>query len=104
MILLWFAAAVICLIGVVLLWLGRGAPSEKQKDMGTFANYFTYVNEDGTARELTPDEKDYLNTRFYPSDSGRPYIKGSYHQTTPDGKISGYLLKNSLPRYMRPQG
>jgi hypothetical protein len=97
----WLAATPFILLGLGVLWLrwqGRGWPSTQEKDTGTYANHFVYVDEDGTARELTADERDYLNTKFDPFDSGRPYIKYSYKQLTPDGKISGFLLKSSLPR------
>ena len=74
-----------------------GWPTEAEKDLGTYANHFVYVNEDGSARELTPDEREYLNTKFLPGDSGRPYIKSRYQQLTPDGKIWGFLLRQKLP-------
>ena len=100
-ILLWIAAIPICLlVGGALwtLWLGRGFPNEREKEAGTFADHFVYVNENGTARELSADERSYLNTKFYPTDGNRPYIKDSYRQRTPVGDISGYLLKKRLPR------
>ena len=96
------AGAIFFLIAAILwaLWLQRGFPSLSEKDAGTFANYFIYINEDGTARELTPDERSYLNTEFHPVDGNRPYIKYNYDQISPDGKISGFLLKRRLPRRM----
>jgi|GEM_PF-3562713 len=58
---------------------------------------FVYVNQDGTARELSPDERDYLATEFSPGDSGRPYIKGTYNDRDGWGSISGFLLRRRLP-------
>src|SRR5262249_9311890 len=99
-IILWlFASPVLLLTGILLwaLWARRGFPREREKDAGTYADHFVCVNEDGSARELRHDERDYLNTKFHPTDGGRPYIKNNY-QTTPDGKVSGFLLRKRLPR------
>jgi hypothetical protein len=59
---------------------------------------FIYVEEDGSARELSTDEQKYLNTEFEFGDGGRPYIKSIYETLTPDGKISGYLSRRQLPQ------
>jgi hypothetical protein len=64
---------------------------------GTYARKFVYVEDNGTARELSADEIKYLNTKFYPVDGARPYIKSRYKQLTPDGKIGGYLLRHKVP-------
>ena len=58
---------------------------------------YVYVEDDGSARELTPDEKDYLATEFLPGDSGRPYIKGYYRQRTPNGHLAGFMARSDLP-------
>jgi hypothetical protein len=97
----WWLAAIPFALAVGVLWLfwtTRGWPGGHEKDAGTYANHFIYVNEDGTARELTADEKAYLNTKFHPGDGARPYIKERYGERTPDGKISGFLLRRRLPR------
>jgi hypothetical protein len=44
--------------------------------LGRPSNDYVYVNDDGTARELSPVEREYLGQKFHPGDSGRPYIKG----------------------------
>ena len=95
----WLAAIIIGLAisGILSMrWLGRAV--DRDMKAGTYANRFIYVNEDGSARALTPDERDYLNTKFYPTDGNRPYVKSRYDQRTPDGRISGFLLKKRLPR------
>lgn len=56
-----------------------------------------YVNEDGTFRECTGPEREYLEERFHPADGARPYVKDSYRQRTPDGRISGFLRRAGLP-------
>ena len=58
---------------------------------------YVYVNGDGSARELTPDEQVYLNTEFSGGDGARPYIKFRYESLTPDGRISGFLERRQLP-------
>lgn len=96
---MWLATAFMSVLisGIFLMrWLGRTI--DRDMKAGTYANRFIYVNEDGSARALTPDERNYLNTKFYPSDGSRPYVKSRYDQTTPDGRISGFLLKKRLPR------
>ena len=59
---------------------------------------YVFVEDDGSARELTPDEKEFLATGFLPGDSGRPYIKGYYRQRTPFGHLSGFLARSDLPK------
>jgi len=63
-------------------------------------NDFVYVNIDGTIRELTNDEIEYLSKDFHPNDGARPYIKSSYEQLTPDNKICGFLLRKNIPNNM----
>jgi hypothetical protein len=102
-IILWlFASPVLLLTGILLwaLWTRRGFPHEREKDAGTYADHFVYVKEDGSARQLTADERNHLNTKFHPTDGGRPYIKYCYGKIAPDGKISGYLLRKRLPRHV----
>lgn len=56
-----------------------------------------YVNEDGSYRECTPSEREYLEERFHPADGARPYVKDSYRQRTPDGRLSGFMRRAGLP-------
>jgi hypothetical protein len=59
---------------------------------------YLHVNSDGTARELHPNERKFLETPFYPADGGRPYIKRSYAQTNGWGEIGGILERSKLPQ------
>ena len=59
---------------------------------------FVYVNQDGSARELSRDERQYLSEDFHAGDSGRPYIKASYESQDGWGSISGFLARKRLPR------
>ncbi len=103
-----FAAIVLGLgLAVVLLllaawlwssWQIRGMPKAKEREAGTYARHFVYVNDDGSVRELTTDDTDYLNTTFLWNDSAQPYIKDRYTSRTPDGLLHGYLLRSRLPK------
>jgi hypothetical protein len=55
------------------------------------------VNADGSARELHPNERNYLETPFDPFDGGRPYIKDSYSAKNGWGEIMGFLERSKLP-------
>ena len=95
----------------VLMWIRQllGKPSKRrpvqrrgyafvEKDRSGVDPYpYVYVNVDGSARELHPDECDYLETPFSPGDGARPYVKGSYSQTNGWGEISGFLKRSELP-------
>jgi hypothetical protein len=58
---------------------------------------YIYVNTDGTARELHPNERTYLETPFHPADGGRPYIKGRFSCKDGWGDIKGFLKRSKLP-------
>lgn len=58
---------------------------------------FVYIEDDGSARDLAPDEAAYLATPFEPADGARPYIKARYDARTPDGRLRGFLARDALP-------
>jgi hypothetical protein len=58
---------------------------------------YVYINADGTARELHPDERAYLETEFRPGDGAAPAIKRSYEDRNGWGEISGFLARSRLP-------
>lgn len=62
---------------------------------------FVFVHDNGAARELDAEEKDYLSTKFEFGDGGRPYIKAYYEALTPDGRLSGYLRRRQLPKRVK---
>lgn len=64
---------------------------------------YVYVNEDGTVSELDDEDVEYLKTEFSPADGARPYIKSRYKQLTPDKKISGFILRNRVPKRIEIQ-
>ena len=59
---------------------------------------FVYVNQDGSVRELSPDEQAYLAEDFAPGDGGRPYIKDAFESRDGWGSVSGFLPRSSVPR------
>jgi hypothetical protein len=95
-------ALVLAILAVVCGLLAFGhyfyIVEHKAKRAKTYARKFVYVEDDGSARVLAPDEEEYLNTEFHPNDGARPYIKSSYEALTPDGLIGGFLQKSKLPR------
>ncbi len=56
-----------------------------------------WIDADGSARELTEAEKEYVDTEFSPFDGERPYIKTRYWERNGWGELSGYLIETELP-------
>ena len=67
----------------------------RKKEAGT---EFVYVEDDGTVRELHQQEIDYLNAPFNYNDGARPILKKRYDEKNTDGKISGFILRQRVPR------
>ena len=65
--------------------------------MPSASRVLIYINDDGSARELTEADKKYVDTEFSPFDGARPYIKSHYSQRTALGEIRGYLPRTELP-------
>lgn len=61
---------------------------------------FVYVNQDGSVRELSPEERKYLSEEFHGGDSGRPYIKTSYESHDGWGSKSGFIPRRRVPSRM----
>ena len=58
---------------------------------------YIHVNADGSARELHPDERVYLETEFRGGDGAAPYIKSDYQTRNGWGDLAGYLERALLP-------
>jgi hypothetical protein len=56
-----------------------------------------FVNEDGSVRELTEADKEYVDTEFSPFDGARPYVKSCYSDRTAFGRLQGYLPRSEVP-------
>ncbi len=59
---------------------------------------YIYIEDDGSAREIAPDEIEYLETKFHPADGARPYIKLQYESLNGWGNLAGYLPRRQLPK------
>jgi hypothetical protein len=64
---------------------------------------YIYVNADGTARELHPEERQYLETEFSGGDGAAPHIKESYAERNGWDEVTGYLERSKLPDGMQTQ-
>jgi hypothetical protein len=56
-----------------------------------------WINDDGSARELTEADKKYVDSDFSPFDGARPYVKPTYRSRNGWGEIKGYLERDRLP-------
>ena len=56
------------------------------------------VKEDGSVREVTPEERKYLETEFLLFDGARPYIKTRYETLNGWGSMAGFLPRRQLPK------
>ncbi|MDM7999035.1 MAG: hypothetical protein QUS33_03295 [Dehalococcoidia bacterium] len=62
---------------------------------------FVYVNQDGSVRELSPNEQVYLSQEFHPADGARPFVKSSYRSLDGWGSMSGFLPRKKVPSDVR---
>ena len=93
MTILYFIIGIIVFVGL-FVYLRYFVPL-RPKESGL---EYVYVNEDGTVSELDEEDIEYLKTEFSPADGARPYIKSRYSKLTPDKKISGFIMRNRVPK------
>ena len=65
--------------------------------MPNASRVLVYIENDGTARELSEADKKYVDTPFSPFDGARPYVKQSYEQRNGWGELRGYLPRDQVP-------
>ena len=82
------------LLIVVVAYLGWKWGPRRAREPGF---PFVYVNQDGSARELSPAEQSYLSEEFSGGDGGRPYIKWSYESRDGWGSKSGFIERRRVP-------
>lgn len=82
------------LVVVVILKVAWNSRRRRPPEEGV---RFVYINQDGSARELTESERVYLETDFEGGDSGRPYVKSSYESKDGWGSISGFMERRQVP-------
>ncbi len=69
----------------------------RRETKDSMAFIYVFINENGLPRNLTKNEREYLVEVFEGTDGERPYIKQEYTSSTPDGKISGFMLRELVP-------
>jgi len=84
---------ILLLAAFIVFYLRHLVPLRKKKD----GFKYVFIETDGTVRELDQEEEKYLIEVFSPNDGARPYIKTRYWKKTPDGKLSGYILRTRVP-------
>lgn len=85
---------------IALLILGALWPYRPRR--GSESGFkFVYVNQDGTARELSPGEREYVSAEYSGGDSGRPYIKSSFESVDGWGSQSGFIPRRRVPTEIR---
>lgn len=106
---LGWALALVLFGGFVWFWRQRRVRSTLFTPSGSYvrppkgavmpnaSGVLVYINDDGSARELTETDRKYVNTEFSPFDGARPYIKSHYSQRTALGEIRGYLPRTEVP-------
>lgn len=90
---LWTIIYIFLGVWVIYIFIRYFAPLRKREEGFPYVS----VESDGSVRELYEDEIEYLNTKFEPSDSGRPYVKSRHGSLTPDGRIDGFILRRRVP-------
>jgi len=108
---IWLGLALVLVLIAVFVWIRRqrrvrstlSTPPgsylrpPKRAAMPNASGVLVYINDDGSARELTETDKKYVDTEFSPFDGARPYIKSHYSLRTASGEIRGYLLRTEVP-------
>jgi hypothetical protein len=85
--------ATVIVVAVVAFLVWKWGPRRPQEP----GFKFVHVNQDGSVRELSPEEQDYLSAEFHGSDGGRPYIKLSYESRDGWGSQSGFIERRGVP-------
>src|SRR4029077_13777352 len=105
----WGIALLLCATSLGIRWRRRSrnpftprsaaiVNPPKTAVMPNAGDALVYVNEDGSVRELTEAEKNYVDTEFSPLDGARPYVKSRYLDR------SAWRLQGFLPRTQVPDG
>jgi hypothetical protein len=95
-----FTGMIGALLAMALTFVGGWALRSRRRRPADGGFEYVLVEDDGSARELAADEREYLQAEHHPADGGRPYIKGWYESRTPDGRLGGYLRRTHLPRHV----
>ena len=58
---------------------------------------YVYMEKDGSARELHPDERKSLEEEFEGGDGNRPYVKKHHDSRDGWGSLAGFCRRDALP-------
>jgi len=94
-ILMGILGLIVILILFIWIYWHLKNPLLREKEPGF---QYVYVEDDGSVREVSKEDEDYLTQRFDPTDGARPYIKSSYRERTPGGKLSGFIDRRRVPK------
>lgn len=64
---------------------------------------YVYIQKDGSARELHPSEREYLETPFHFGDGARPYVKSTYEERNGWSDVNGFLERARVPKQIQIQ-
>ena len=95
---IWLAWAAGIGIAAFLFALARDRRRIMKDRNAPARDVYVYIEDDGSAREITPDEAVYLSTEFQFGDGAAPYIKGYYKQRNALGSPRGFLARRDLPK------
>ena len=76
---------------MTLLWVVT--PSEAKQTPYPYV----WVDEEGGVRELSSQEKEFLETPFSPGDGGAPSTKSHYQQKNGWGNLRGFCQRSKIP-------
>jgi hypothetical protein len=89
-----WAGVALAVGSMATLWAVLRSKSKRSAPLSTKC---LYINADGSARELHPSEREYLDTPFRGDDGNRPRLKRSYSEKDGWGEISGFMERSKLP-------
>lgn len=85
----------VLMVGGYVVWLIIAMRSRRPVEEGF---QYVWVNDDGTAREVTPVERRRLSSEYRDGDSRRAYVKLSYASKNKQGGRCGFLRRRQLPK------
>ncbi len=84
----------VVVVGAYVIWLSAMTRARRPEEEG-FA--YVYIEDDGSAREVTEVERRRLTAEYGEGDSRRPYIKLRYESRDAQGSRRGFLRRRQLP-------
>jgi hypothetical protein len=84
----------VVMVGAYVVWLSVLSRARRPEEDGF---EYVYVEDDGSAREVTEVERRRLSTEYEEGDSRRPYVKLRYESRDDEGRRRGFLRRRQLP-------